>query len=210
MTIPNIIFDAITVARQDAFAFDVWYANHYLPVALAAGTCSQVQPYGSPQRAAYLAIFSAGAASPVLDESSIPQPAHDSVIGAERYSASYIGAQKAPGVTDSIFDAPIVYPVFFSVPAERETEFNAWYMEEHLPILLRCPYWPACRRYRIDRPRAGGWTHIALHYLTDLRALESDARTQARATPWRARLATEEWFRGDYRVYYRHGERRSS
>ena len=210
MTAPNIIFDAITVTRQNAFAFDVWYANHYLPAALATSPGSAVQCYGSPLRATYLAIFDACATSPGTAGPSIPEPINDSIIAVERYSASFIGAQKTAAVNDSIYEAPLLYPVFFRVPAAREADFNAWYMEEHLPILLRCPYWPACRRYRIDQPRPDAWTHVALHYLTDLRALESAARTEARATPWRARLAAEEWFRGDYRVYYRHGQRRGA
>ena len=81
--------------------------------------------------------------------------------------------------------------------------FSAWYVEEHLDMLLRSPYWPACRRYRIQNPGAGAWTHVALHYLTDLRALESPERDAARSTPWRARLDKESWFRGEYHPYYR-------
>lgn len=203
----DILFDAITVARQNAFAFDVWYANHYLASGLASGSYSSAQCYGSPLRATYLAVFEASPASSSPGE--LPRPQHESILSVERYCARYIGGQKAPGVDDRIFDAPILYPVFFRVPADRETEFNAWYVEEHLPILLRCPYWPACRRFRIVEAPADSWTHMALHYLTDLRALESAERTEARATPWRARLAAEEWFRGEYRVYYRHGERRT-
>lgn len=83
----NIVFDAITVARQAGFAFDVWYANHYLPELLATQRYAGVRRYGSP-----------------------------------------------------------------------------------------------------------------------LRALEAVERTVARSTPWRARLAQEALFRGDYRVYYRHAQ----
>ena len=31
-------------------------------------------------------------------------------------------------------------------PREGEADFNAWYDEEHLGILLKSPYWPMCRR----------------------------------------------------------------
>lgn len=202
----DIVFDAITVARQTGFAFDVWYANHYLPELLAADRYSSVQCYGSPLRATYLAVLEASADDLPADATAIPQPAHESIIAVERYCAQPIGEQKAPGVSDAIYDANVLYPVFFRVPPERESEFNRWYGDEHLSILLRCPYWPACRRYRIQHPGADSWTHIALHYLTDLRALESAERTAARSTPWRARLAEEAWFRGDYRVYYRYGQ----
>jgi len=210
MKAPTIVFDAITVARQSGFAFDVWYSNQYLPAVLAKGQYLNVRRYGSPLRATYLAVFEASTDAASIDPAAIPEPAHESVIAVERYIAGALGEQKAPAVDDSIFDADILYPVFFRVPAERETEFNAWYEEEHLGILQRCPYWPACRRYRIRHPSTDSWTHIALHYLTDLRALESAERTEARSTPWRARLAAEDWFRGDYRVYHRHCQRDGS
>ena len=206
MNAPAIVFDSITVERQTGFAFDVWYANHYLPAVLAKQQYLGVRCYGSPLRAAYLAVFEASAQAAAIDPAVLPQPAHESIIATERYIAEKVGERKAPTVNDAIFDSDILYPVFFRVPAAREAEFNAWYDEEHLGILLRCPYWPACRRFRVVYPGADSWTHIALHYLTDLRALESSERTEARNTPWRARLAAETWFRGDYRVYHRHGQ----
>ncbi len=204
MQAPTIIFDAITVTRQTGFAFDVWYSNHYLPAMLAKSQCLNVRRYGSPLRATYLAVFEAAAEASAIDPAALPRPAHEAIIATERYVAGAVGERKAPGVNHSIFDADIIYPVFFRVPTDREMEFDAWYEDEHLGILQRCPYWPACRRYRIRNPGADSWTHIALHYLTDLRALESAERTEARSTPWRARLADEDWFRGDYRVYYRY------
>lgn len=209
MKAPTIVFDAITVARQTGFAFDVWYANHYLPAVFTKGRYLSVQCYGSPLRATYLAVFEANTKATAIDPAAIPEPAHVSIIAIERYIAGEVGEQKAPTANDAIFDSDILYPVFFRVPADRETEFNAWYDEEHLGILLRCSYWPACRRFRIVHSNSDSWTHIALHYLTDLRALESAERTEARNTPWRARLAEETWFRGDYRVYYRYGQRHS-
>ncbi|MBI2227205.1 MAG: hypothetical protein HYU44_20145 [Betaproteobacteria bacterium] len=190
MKSPAIVFDAITVAPQADFAFDVWYANHYLPGLSARREFISVQRYGSPRRATYLAVLEASADASAIDSAAIPEPAHASITGVERYIAGKLGERKAPAVDDSIFDADILYPVFFRVPADRETEFNAWYEEEHLAILQRCPYWPACRRYRIRHPGTDSWT------------------TEARSTPWRARLAQEPWFRGDYRVYYRYGQRR--
>jgi hypothetical protein len=197
---PNIVFDAITVTRQTGIGFDVWYANHYLPALRAAGGGSRIRCYGSPVRATYLAVLETSADDTAAK---LPQPAHELIVAAERYGAQPNGGQMAAGVTDAIFDADILYPVFFRVPPAREAEFDRWYDEEHLDMLLRCPYWPACRRYRVQNPGAGAWTHVALHYLTDLRALESPERAAARSTPWRARLDQEAWFRGEYHPYYR-------
>ena len=199
-----IVFDALDVQRENTFRFDVWYANHYLP-AIAAG-CVSLRRYLSPIRGSYLAVCEPHTAvtSGSLGEAA---GAQEWVVGRERFMADFIGGRTAAGAGEHTLEADILYAVFFRVPAAREREFNAWYDEEHMDILLRCAYWPMCRRYRIRDAREGDWTHVALHYLTDLRALESPERDQARSTPWRARLAAEPWFKGEYRVYYRWGGR---
>lgn len=200
----TIVFDALTVERENTFAFDVWYANHYLPQALAGGAFLGARRYASPIRGSYLAVLEVARSAPADPLATLAGP-DARVTGLERYCADDLGEHRAPGVDDAILEAPIAYPVFFRVPADREREFNAWYDEEHMGILLECPHWRACRRFRVRAPRPGDWTHIALHYLTDLLALESPERDRARATPWRARLAQEAWFRGEYRVYHRYG-----
>jgi hypothetical protein len=206
MTSESIVFDALTVKRENTFQFDVWYANHYLRDAEEAGGCDVVRRYLSPIRGDYLAVFetSTAAASKV---SAALNATHALVDSTERYVADSIGGRTAPRASKHILDADVLYPVFFCVPAEREQEFDAWYNDEHMAILLGSEYWPMCKRYRIRNPVEGGWTHIALHYLTDLRALESPERDEARATAWRDRLATEAWFKGEYRVYYQWGGR---
>jgi len=206
MSSEAIVFDALTVERENTFAFDVWYANHYLPDAMQRGGFSSVRRYLSPIRACYLAIFEAGKATSTASLHALG-PVHELVVSSERFTAEFIGGRTAPGASASIIDADILYPVFFRVPAAREREFDAWYEEEHMEILQRCEFWPMCRRYRIRNPDEGGFTHVALHYLTDLRALESPERDLARATPWRDRLAAEPWFKGEYRVYYQWGGR---
>jgi hypothetical protein len=203
-----IVFDTITVRREGGIAFDTWHQNHYVPSVLAAGQMLNVQCYGSPLRATYVAVFESDA-DPAALHRSLPAPAHEAILSTERHVAVFMNQQIAPDAGDPFHDAPILYPVLFSVPPEGEQDFNAWYDEEHLGILLRSPYWPMCRRFKVHEPAAGSWTHIALHYLTDLRALESKERDEARATPWRDRLAKHAWFKGDYRVLYKYGARRN-
>ena len=205
MTSATILFDALTVARENTFVFDVWYANRYLPELLAGGRFASVRRYLSPIRAGHLAIFEA---SDRFELDSLAAPTHDLIAAHERFVADAIGARIAAGADEGgVLEADILYPVFFRVPAHREQEFNAWYEEEHMEMLLRCEHWRMCRRYRIRGAGDGGFTHVALHYLTDLRALESPERDRARSTPWRDRLAVEPWFKGEYRVYYQWGAR---
>ena len=204
MTRATILFDALTVARENTFVFDAWYANRYLPEVFASGRFASVRRYLSPIRGSYLAIFEA---SKDLALESLAAP-HELIVARERFAADPIGARIAAGADEGgVLEADILYPVLFRVPSHREQEFNAWYEEEHMEMLLRCEYWRMCRRYRIRGAGDGGFTHVALHYLTDLRALESPERERARSTPWRDRLAAEPWFKGEYRVYYQWGAR---
>jgi len=201
-----ILFDALTTREGSDLTFDAWYLNHYLPEMSAKSNWLGMRRYGSPALASYLTVFESNEAAVDLG---MPPPTNESVIRIERYLARHIGEQTAAGAEPDILEADFLYPVIFNVPAERQSEFERWYVEEHLDILLSCPYWQMCRRLKVIEPQPGAPTHIALHYFTDLLALESEARTRARSTPWRQRFAAEPWFRGDYRVYHRHGRGRA-
>ncbi len=203
----TIVYDTITVNRDSGISFDVWHQNHYIPSILGAGQLLNVQCYGSPLRATYVSVFESNASAATL-HGVLPAPDHPAILSSERHVATFMNEQMAAGAIAPLREAPILYPVLFSVPAAGEADFNAWYDEEHLGILLRSPYWPMCRRFKVYKPQPESWTHIALHYLTDLRALESRERDEARATPWRAKLALNDWFKGDYRVLYKLGQRR--
>ena len=149
----TIVYDAITVKREGGFAFDVWHQNHYVPSVLATGQMLNVQCYGSPLRATYVSVFESNADAAVLQR--LPAPAHEAILATERHIATFVNVQHAPNTGDPFREAPILYPVLFSVPAEGEKDFDAWYDEEHLGILLKSPHWPMCRRFKVHQPATG-------------------------------------------------------
>lgn len=98
-------------------------------------------------------------------------------------------------------ECPLFYTVNFPVPAEREEALGEWYDAEHAPMLLGCEHWLMTRRFHLGGPAAADWgMHLAVHYLSDIRALRSPERDAARRTPWRKRLESEPWFRGRYNI----------
>lgn len=119
-----------------------------------------------------------------------------------RYACAEISQITQPG-TPALEEIPVLYPVWFSVPEHAVADFEAWYGEEHIPLLMEEPRWFAAARYRITDGEPARWTHLTLHYLESADALLSPARTRARATPWRKRLAAEPWFRGASALYER-------
>jgi hypothetical protein len=51
------------------------------------------------------------------------------------------------------------------------------------------------------------FTHLALHYLATPDALQPSAQAEARNSPWRMRLAQEEWFKDHFTVFRSIGQR---
>lgn len=95
--------------------------------------------------------------------------------------------------------------ITFDVPVDRNGEFEDWYANEHIPMLLRAPGWLRARRYVVIERSEGApaWTSIAFHLLSSLDVLDSEERRLARTTPWRARFASLPWFEAAGRFLYR-------
>lgn len=72
------------------------------------------------------------------------------------------------------------------VPRREESELAAWYDQEHVPLLHAIPGWDRTRRYRLVE--GGGPRWLAVHELSDPRALEADAYRAATSTERRSRL----------------------
>lgn len=92
--------------------------------------------------------------------------------------------------------------VAFVVPLAEESALDAWYEEEHVPLLLEAEDWLRVRRYRVLNGEGGRWTHLALHELASLTVLDSPQRARARRGPRRDALTTRPWFSGSGRWLY--------
>ena len=198
-----VVFDTVRAKGPEGIQFDVWYCNRHLVALANQFPIGRLRRYAAPSRASYLAIGELDRlpGSTHADPGASAAPAM--VESIERFVGRPLGTMRRQDVGEDIVDAAIAYPVFSRVPAEREAEINRWYDEEHLPILLGCPQWAMTRRFRVEAAHGLDWTHVALHYLTDPRALESPQRDVARSTPWRSRLTAEGAFTAEYRVFYR-------
>lgn len=121
------------------------------------------------------------------------------VSGFTRYTCTELSdtgpAASASGVT---------MVVAFAVPDQDAADFDEWYEQEHVPLLMQADGWLRVRRYR-TQPGSDGppWTHLALHDLVDATALQAPERERARTTAWRDRLANRPWFGRSGRWLYR-------
>ena len=206
-----ILFSEMTPAPDWEQGFNDWYDSEHIPIRVALRGFHSARRYHRNERD-YLAIYemaTLAALKTAAFDAIKNQPSERTawmlanVAGFTRYLGEEIGVS---GDVSAI-NAPVLYAVWFNVPAERQADFDAWYEQDHIPALMECPQWRMVRRFAITGGAPHNWNRLALHYLDDAAALESPARAKARATPWRARLAAEPWFKPEYQVFNGHGAR---
>ncbi|KAJ6631404.1 hypothetical protein B0H10DRAFT_1978572 [Mycena sp. CBHHK59/15] len=73
-----------------------------------------------------------------------------------------------------------------------EETFNAWYAEEHIPMLSAVPGWQSSTRFRLMSASLSSSRYLALHTWENLAAFESPEFKAATNTPWRTRVVVEQ------------------
>ena len=213
-----ILFSEMTPGEQFTKRFHKWYDTHHIPVRMMCPGFVSAQRYKRQDIAGYLAVYEmddVGVLSSDAYKTIKDNPSEETawmlanVSGFTRYLASETSAQPVGRTGSSLLDAPVLYAVCFNIPAEACQEFDAWYETEHIPLLMKCPDWLMVRRMSVTDGVPETYTHIALHYLADVTALQSPEREEARNTTWRGNLAKNEWFRASYTVFDRVGPRQT-
>jgi hypothetical protein len=227
-----ILFTEATPPPDRATAFEAWYDTEQIPRRVAVPGVLSAQRYRHTGESAtgFLAVQPGGPGAEATAPRSLlavyeltdlavlrstawsdceatPSAAArdwlSQVSGITRTLGMEIAARRQTTIGGAALDAALLYAVWFNVPPERTGDVDAWYEQEHVPLLMECPGWLMARRFAVNGADPGPFNRFALHYLADRSALESAARFKARGTPWRARLAAEPWFRGTYKVFER-------
>lgn len=196
--------------------FNKWFDTHQVPVRMALPGFLGAQRYKAVERDNYLTVFELENLAALESDAYTNLRDHPNtetrwmlanVTGQSRYMGGLISEMGRKKTDGDPIDAPFVYAEFYSVPDERAKEFNDWYDDEHVPLLLKCDDWLMCRRFEIEDGEPQPWTHLALHYIADLAALDSPEIEAARGTERRQRLAEEPWFQGSAVAFERWGDR---
>jgi hypothetical protein len=213
----TILFSEMTPPASEENQFNDWYDQEHIPLRVAVPGFISAQRYlAENDQRNYLAIYEMTDASVLQSAeyglvknqpSELTKKMLSSVSGFTRYISDMLGEQWQADCDDPLSKSQYVYAVFFSVPDEELTEFDNWYTQDHVPILLECPDWLGTRRFEIIDGHPQNFNRLALHYLISADALESPARAKARTTPWRDRLAVKPWFKGHYLVFKNHQSR---
>jgi hypothetical protein len=213
-----VLFSEMIPGEQFTDKFNNWYDTHHIPVRMACSGFVSAQRYKRQDNRGYLAVYEiddVGVLSSDAYKVIKNNPSEETawmlanVSGFTRYLASETSVQPIDQSDSSLLDAPVLYAVCFNIPAEAHLEFDAWYETEHIPLLMKCPDWLMVRRMRVTDSVPETYTHMALHYLADAKALQSPEREEARNTTWRGKLAKNEWFKASYAVFDRVGPRQT-
>jgi len=203
-----ILFSQMRPGADWAGRFHRWYDEEHIPARLTLPGFAAARRYEEEHGDHFLAVYH-------LDDAKVlttpayralkEQPSAETawmlsnVSGFTRYIADQLadtGRVSGP--------ATCLLAVAFDVPLTRSEEFDAWYTQEHVPLLMRVPGWLRVRRYAARSEQAGPHvTRFALHELAERSALGSPLREEARNTAWRGRLAAEPWFAANQRWVYR-------
>ena len=176
--------------------FHDWYDNEHLPARLTVPGFHSAVRYKAADGAAppWLAAYE-------IDPGTLETPAYKALYAnnsdreksilarlaaLDRREYELISDERPAGAPAAAAASPAVLLVSISVPPGAEDDMNAWYAEEHIPMLLEVPGWRRARRYRQimgDGPR-----YLSFHDLDGPHVLQEDAFKAAIATPWRTRV----------------------
>jgi len=180
----------------DEEAFNAWYDKHAatrltMPGIQTATRFEAVEPDGprylatydledaaTLQSPEYLALREREAVSDAEMRSSIP------LIDRRLYKALDVGQPWTAEWTDH---APFVLSVAMEPPPEMIEDYHAWYLEEHIPMLLKVKGWRRIRRYELVEGHATRF--MALHELDSLDGFGSPEHEASISTSWRLRVA---------------------
>jgi hypothetical protein len=114
--------------------------------------------------------------------------------------------QLPPGNQAALSGAGGLLLYAMNVAPKAETDFNAWYEEEHIPRLSAVPGCLLARRFRITSAVSeGSQRYLALYHLTGPEVCSSEAWREAAVTPWTEKMRPH--FRDGLRLPLRRYER---
>jgi hypothetical protein len=87
-------------------------------------------------------------------------------------------------------NAPYVVSMTMDPPADKLADYHAWYLEEHVPMLMKVPGWRRIRRFEPAEGEGAQGSYLALHEIESLDVFQSDEFKAAVGTPWRDRVLT--------------------
>ncbi|MFN8522576.1 MAG: hypothetical protein U0821_05655 [Chloroflexota bacterium] len=174
--------------------FSRWYDKHAparlaMPGVLTARRYWSASPHGPRHLAMYdLAELSALESPDYLAMRADERPRDREFMGRltlmdrRVYRALDVGE---PWAKASARSTRFLISMTMDIPVPQIPDYHAWYLEEHIPMLLEVPGWRRIRRFQ---QVCEGHSFLALHDVDSLDVFETPEFKAAVGTPWRDRV----------------------
>lgn len=207
----GILFSQMIPRDEDVDRFNDWYESDHVPARMVLPHFVGATRYApaDAETPDYLAVYEVDDLVAFDTDGYLAlkrSPSDETAVMLSRISGftRYISEEISDsGVPDSGVATKFLSVVAFAVPEEDEQQFDDWYGNEHVPMLLEAGDWLRVRRYRVRDGVGGPWTHLALHELSSIEVMDSPERGKARKGPKRNALVTKPWFENSGRWMYR-------
>jgi hypothetical protein len=191
----DLLFVYSSPGSVDLAEFTDWYDNEHVPNRLATPGFGTVARFHATDGAKpeWLATYDlepgtleTPAYKALWEDSSAREKRIMSSMTLDRRVYSLLSDSWADGVTAAAGAPPVVLAVSMSVPPEVEPDLEAYYEQEHYPLLLAVPGWRRARRFVLT---AGtGPKYLSLHEVDSEAAFDEPGYQAAISTPWRNRI----------------------
>ncbi len=185
--------------------FNAWYDSEHVPERLrVAGFVNAQRWLGADDQKISIATYDldtlAILKSPAYTAIAGPNlsPWSKRIVGKAQRVCRVEAVQLVPGRLAAPVHAEGMLMVAMNVAPEAETEFNAWYNEEHVPALAAVSGCLCARRFRMD---GGKHKYVALYHLDSAAVPASPAWKKAVDTPWTVKMRP--YFRDFLRIVLR-------
>jgi hypothetical protein len=192
----DLLFVYSSPGLVDLAEFTDWYDNEHVPNRLATPGFGAVARFRATDglKPEWLATYE-------IKPGTLETPAYkalwenasgrekgimSSVATLDRRVYAPLSDSWADGVSPASGAPPVVLAVSMSVPPAVEADLEAYYEQEHYPLLLAVPGWRRARRFVLT---AGtGPKYLSLHEVDSEAAFDEPGYQAAISTPWRNRI----------------------
>lgn len=186
----DLLFVYSSPGTVDLAEFTDWYDNEHVPARLALDGFGAVNRFRAADSLVpeWLATYEVkpgtldGAAyKAVWEQASEREKRVMSTATIDRRLYSLISDSGSTGQAP-----PVLMAVSMSVPEPAEADMEAWYVEEHIPMLLAVPGWRRSRRYVLTS--GDGPKYLSLHEIDSHASFDRPEYKAAISTRWRNRV----------------------
>jgi hypothetical protein len=191
----DLLFVYSSPGSVDLAEFTDWYDNEHVPNRLATPGFGAVARFHATDGAKpeWLATYDlepgtleTPAYKALWENSSAREKRIMSSITLDRRVYSLLSDSWADGVSAASGAPPVILAVSMSVPPEVEPDLEAYYEQEHYPLLLAVPGWRRARRFVLTS--GDGPKYLSLHEVDSEAAFDEPGYKAAISTPWRNRI----------------------